>query len=91
MTQLFTEHYMVEFLLHNTIGAWWCARHGIGPTSEVGRAFEPDSATDRPSDTAGPVDRGRKGRLSSTPPPSEPCERISRTRLSGQWSYLQEG
>ena len=35
--------------------------------------------------------RGRKGRLSSTPPPSEPCERISRTRLSGQWSYLQEG
>ena len=36
-------------------------------------------------------DRGRKGRLSSTPPPSEPCERISRTRLSGQWSYLQEG
>ncbi len=23
VTQLFTEHYMVEFLLHNTIGAWW--------------------------------------------------------------------
>ena len=20
---------MVQFLLHNTIGAWWCARHGI--------------------------------------------------------------
>jgi len=36
-------------------------------------------------------DRGRKGRLGSTPPPSEPCERISRTRLSSQWSYLQEG
>src|SRR5260370_39444072 len=29
VTQLFTEHYMVQFLLHNTIGAWWCARHGI--------------------------------------------------------------
>ena len=32
VTQLFTEHYMVQFLLHNTLGAWWCARHGItGP------------------------------------------------------------
>ena len=29
VTQLFTEDYMVQFLLHNTIGAWWCARHGI--------------------------------------------------------------
>src|SRR5271166_103377 len=29
VTQLFTEHYMVEFLLHNTIGAWWCSRHGL--------------------------------------------------------------
>jgi hypothetical protein len=32
VTQLFTENYMVEFLLHNTIGAWWCARHGIKGT-----------------------------------------------------------
>ncbi len=29
VTQLFTEHYMVQFLLHNTVGAWWCSRHGI--------------------------------------------------------------
>ncbi len=29
VTQLFTEHYMVEFLLHNTLGAWWCAKEGI--------------------------------------------------------------
>ena len=27
VTQLFTEHYMVEFLLHNTLGAWWTARN----------------------------------------------------------------
>jgi len=27
VTQLFTEHYMVQFLLHNTLGAWWTARH----------------------------------------------------------------
>ncbi len=26
VTQLFTERYMVLFLLHNTIGAWWAAR-----------------------------------------------------------------
>jgi hypothetical protein len=26
VTQLFTEHYMVEFLLHNTLGAWWAGR-----------------------------------------------------------------
>jgi hypothetical protein len=28
VTQLFTEDYMVLFLLENTLGAWWAARHG---------------------------------------------------------------
>jgi hypothetical protein len=28
VTQLFTEDYMVEFLLHNTLGAWWGHRRG---------------------------------------------------------------
>src|SRR5262249_5614246 len=37
VTQLFTEHYMVQFLLHTTIGAWWCAEHGIkGPSGGAG-------------------------------------------------------
>ena len=27
VTQLFTEHYMVQFLLHNSLGAWWAAGH----------------------------------------------------------------
>ena len=27
VTQLFTEPYMVEFLLHNSFGAWWVSRH----------------------------------------------------------------
>ncbi len=37
VTQLFTEHYMVQFLLHNTLGAWWCARHKIkGPPDGAG-------------------------------------------------------
>ena len=37
VTQLFTEHYMVQFLLHNTIGAWWCGKHSIkGPPDGSG-------------------------------------------------------
>ena len=31
VTQLFTEDYMVQFLLHNTLGAWWAARHPDSP------------------------------------------------------------
>jgi hypothetical protein len=27
VTQLFTEAYMVDFLLHNSLGAWWATRH----------------------------------------------------------------
>src|SRR3546814_481375 len=27
VTQLFTEPYMVDFLLHNSLGAWWETRH----------------------------------------------------------------
>lgn len=31
VTQLFTEPYMVQFLLHNSLGAWWAARHPDDP------------------------------------------------------------
>lgn len=31
VTQLFTEPYMVEFLLHNSLGAWWLTRHPDQP------------------------------------------------------------
>ncbi|HOW26031.1 MAG TPA: hypothetical protein PK711_10210 [Bacteroidales bacterium] len=32
VTQLFTESYMVHFLIDNTIGAWWVSRHpGVKP------------------------------------------------------------
>jgi hypothetical protein len=37
VTQLFTEHYMVQFLLDNTLGAWWTARH---PDVDIGLDFE---------------------------------------------------
>lgn len=36
VTQLFTEDYMVDFLLHNTLGAWWAGELGpIEAPSEV--------------------------------------------------------
>ena len=31
VTQLFTEPYMVQFLLHNSLGAWWVSRHPDKP------------------------------------------------------------
>lgn len=31
VTQLFTENYMVRFLLENTLGAWWARRHPDSP------------------------------------------------------------
>ena len=31
VTQLFTENYMVRFLLENSLGAWWVARHSDSP------------------------------------------------------------
>ncbi|MEI8251309.1 MAG: DNA methyltransferase [Synechococcus sp. ELA057] len=31
VTQLFTEPYMVDFLLHNSLGAWWVTRHRNQP------------------------------------------------------------
>lgn len=37
VTQLFTENYMVRFLLENSVGAWWAARH---PDSPLVKTFE---------------------------------------------------
>jgi MmeI, DNA-methyltransferase domain len=37
VTQLFTENYMVRFLLENSLGAWWAARH---PDSRLVKSFE---------------------------------------------------
>ncbi|WP_235579423.1 BREX-1 system adenine-specific DNA-methyltransferase PglX, partial [Rhodococcus sp. Leaf258] len=34
VTQLFTEHYMVRFLLENSLGAWWAGRHPDSPLLE---------------------------------------------------------
>lgn len=37
VTQLFTENYMVRFLLENSLGAWWAARH---PDSPLVKGFD---------------------------------------------------
>ncbi|GFM17527.1 uncharacterized protein PO1_contig-018-1, partial [Mycobacterium sp. PO1] len=37
VTQLFTENYMVRFLLENSLGAWWAAHH---PDSPLVKTFE---------------------------------------------------
>lgn len=37
VTQLFTEDYMVLFLLHNTLGAWWAGKV-LGATRDLARA-----------------------------------------------------
>lgn len=37
VTQLFTENYMVRFLLENSLGAWWAARH---PDSALVKRFD---------------------------------------------------
>jgi hypothetical protein len=34
VTQLFTEPYMVRFLLENSLGAWWVSRHPESPLRE---------------------------------------------------------
>jgi len=35
VTQLFTEDYMVDFMIHNTLGAWWAGKMGpIDATTE---------------------------------------------------------
>jgi hypothetical protein len=37
VTQLFTENYMVRFLLENSLGAWWATKH---PESPLIKGFE---------------------------------------------------
>ena len=34
ITQIFTDNYMVRFLLENSLGAWWASRHGTSSLIE---------------------------------------------------------
>src|SRR5579884_2280423 len=43
VTQLFTEPYMVKFLLHNTLGAWWAGKVLAG-RPDLAREAEDESA-----------------------------------------------
>ena len=56
VTQLFTEDYMVRFLLENSLGAWWAARHPDSPLIrewEYLRWAEEAALTPGPSPEAG--------------------------------------
>jgi hypothetical protein len=53
VTQLFTENYMVRFLLENSLGAWWASRH---PDSPLVRDFEYLRFDDSGQPAAGPFD-----------------------------------
>ena len=50
VTQLFTENYMVRFLLENSLGAWWASRH---PDSPLVREWEYLRADDDGKPVAG--------------------------------------
>jgi hypothetical protein len=49
VTQLFTEHYMVRFLLENTIGAWWVSRNPQSQLKKNWDYFKPDIPHDHSS------------------------------------------
>jgi hypothetical protein len=42
VTQLFTEHYMVSFLLQNTLGAWWLSRRPDSPLRRKWTYYRPE-------------------------------------------------
>lgn len=58
VTQLFTENYMVRFLLENSLGAWWAARH---PNSPLVKTFEYLRFGDGGSPAAGSFDEWPDG------------------------------
>jgi hypothetical protein len=67
VTQLFTEHYMVAFLLHNSLGAWWAARHPGQPlplsTGEVDYLRRLEDGTPAAGRFAGWPDRAAELRI----------------------------
>jgi hypothetical protein len=53
VTQLFTDDYMVRFLLENSLGAWWAARH---PNSDLLAEWKYLRYADDGTPAAGPFD-----------------------------------
>lgn len=49
VTQLFTEDYMVDFLLHNSLGAWWAARRPNSPLIARLNYLRWDESTHQPA------------------------------------------
>jgi len=97
VTQLFTENYMVQFLLHNTIGAWWCARQGIAgppggaglptnlpPLRRGGRGGGRSGSSTSAGRTTGPrrLVRSTAGRIRSK---SSPCSTPAAAAVTSWW------
>ena len=70
VTQLFTEDYMVKFLLENSIGAWWAARH---PDSDLLSNLEYLRFAERRHPGGEDIPRGRGGLATEVTRHEDPC------------------
>ena len=87
VTQLFTEPYMVSFLLDNTLGAWWAARRLSdadlkGPAGKPGCAARPRFPACRSITYASCRTRPLRG-CPAVPPARTRQRRTKRRRLPG--------
>ncbi|WP_206070417.1 DNA methyltransferase [Nodosilinea sp. P-1105] len=71
VTQLFTEDYMVDFLLQNTLGAWWVGHHPTEPLPLEMPYLRFVETTPTPSNTS-PTSPTHPPIHPSTHPPSHP-------------------
>ena len=88
VTQLFTEPYMVRFLLHNTLGAWWAGKV-LERRPELAEAAANEESIRR---ACSPPGYGfdmlrfvRKENVGARPPGSSP---VGRRMLRGLWSSI---
>ncbi len=93
VTQLFTEHYMVQFLLHNSLGAWWASRHpGDALPTELSylRYAEGDALTPGCLPGASPED-GRGGAITEPASSEDSPSSVTPLPSSGEAPGRQPG
>ena len=79
VTQLFTEDYMVRFLLENSLGAWWAARHPDSPLVREWKYLRWQEDEGRKTQDAGTA----TGNLTEEQLPASSIQLSSRTPASG--------
>ena len=77
VTQLFTEHYMVEFLLHNSLGAWWAG----APPRQARCPVTADYLRCRKTAPRPPA----RSRAGPSTPPSSRCWTPAAARVISWW------